>query len=250
MARLKRSLERDVTAPRRAAPPGASAVRAGHERAALSVSVDVVVLTVRDSLLSALLVRRGEPPFRGRHALPGGALRVGDGRKDRGESLDDAAAREVEGATGLDARLVFVEQLGAFGHPDRDPRGRVIGVAYFALVRPDLAARVRPRAAAGHAEWVAVASEPKLAFDHAAIVAAALARLKERVHTTGVLASLVPKTFTIPELRAAWGAVTGEPQDAGNFRRRVGAMVEAGLVEAAPGKRVTSSKPAAVYRFR
>lgn len=213
-----------------------------------SVAVDVVCLTIKDSLLHVLLVKRAEPPFRGRWALPGGFVRVGKG-SDRGESLDDALARELEEETGLSIDLVYTEQLGAFGDPDRDPRMRVISVAYYALVRPDLVARVRGGGDASHAEWVPVTEDLRLAFDHARILAAARARIRERIGTTALAKSLVPATFSIPELRNAYATVTGEPMDAGNFRRRFGALLDEGIVERAPGKRITSSKPAAVYRF-
>ncbi len=213
-----------------------------------SVAVDIVALTVKDSLLHVLLVKRGESPFRGRWALPGGFVRVGQG-DDRGESLEGALARELIEETGLSIDDVYAEQLGAFGDPDRDPRMRVISVAYYALVRPDLAGRVRGGGDAAHAEWVPTTQNVRLAFDHSQIVLAARQRIQERIRSTNLARSLVSATFSIPELRNVYAIVTGEPQDAGNFRRRFQALQDDGLVELAPGKRVTSSKPAAVYRF-
>jgi len=215
-----------------------------------SVAVDIVALTVIDSLLRVLLIRRAEPPFRGRWALPGGFVRVGDAHRHRGESLDEAVARELDEETGLSVRDVYLEQLGAFGHPDRDPRMRVISVAYYALVRPDLVPTVRGGGDAAHAEWHVVPSRGlRLAFDHDRIVDAARERIRERIHTTSLARSLVARTFTIPELRNVYAIVTGEPQDPGNFRRKFQAMLDARVVERAPGKRITASKPAAVYRF-
>jgi 8-oxo-dGTP diphosphatase len=215
-----------------------------------SVTVDVVALTIVDGALRVLLIQRGEPPFRGRWALPGGFVRVGDDAKNRGESLDDAVARELAEETGLTRRQVYVEQLGAFGEPDRDPRMRVISVAYYALVRPDLVPRVRAGGDAREAAWLAPSPKLELAFDHAAIIDAAQRRIRERIETSGIAQSLVPARFTIPELRTAYGIVMGEPLDPGNFRRRFQSMLEASIVERAPGQRATSSKPAAVYRFR
>jgi len=213
-----------------------------------SVAVDVVCLTIKDSLLHVLLVKRGEPPFRGRWVLPGGFVRVGKGA-DRGESLEQALGRELEEETGLSIDEVYTEQLGAFGDPNRDPRMRVISVAYYALVRPDLVNHVRGGGDASHAEWVPFSAELRLAFDHALILEAARTRIKERIGATDLAKSLVPSTFSIPELRNAYAIVMGEPQDAGNFRRRFGALMSEGIVELAPGKRITTSKPAAVYRF-
>ncbi len=217
-----------------------------------SVTVDLVVLSVVDGELRVLLVRRAGHPFKGAWALPGGFVRVGDAHRDQGEGLEDAAARELEEETGLRAEDVYLEQLGAFGQPGRDPRMRVITVAYYALVRPDLVPLVRAGGDAAAANWVTVGKlrRADLAFDHHAILQAALARLAERIDTTAVAASLVPATFTVAELRHVHGIVRGEAQDAGNFRRRFTRMLEDRVVEQAPGKRITASKPATLYRFR
>ena len=102
-----------------------------------SVAIDLVLMTAHEGELRVLLVRRGEHPFKDAWALPGGFVRVGDGHRDKGEDLDAAAARELEEETGLSPADVFLEQLGAFGRAQRDPRMRVITVAYYALVRPE-----------------------------------------------------------------------------------------------------------------
>lgn len=215
-----------------------------------AVTVDVVVFTLKDALLHVLLVERGEHPFKGRWALPGGFVRVGTSASDRGEDLDAAAARELEEETGLGARAadVHLEQLRAFGAADRDPRMRVISVAYYALVRADLAPLVRGGGDAKAAAWHPVSpATPPLAFDHAAIVAAARDRLRAEVDR--LARALVPETFSIAELRSVHEAVLGRAVDAGNFRKRVLRMLEDGVLAAAPGKRVTASKPARVYRY-
>jgi 8-oxo-dGTP diphosphatase len=214
-----------------------------------SVTVDVVALTILEGRLRVLLVKRGEPPFRGRWALPGGFVRVGADAKDRGESLDDAVARELMEETGLTPRQVYLEQLGAFGDPDRDPRMRVISVAYYALVRPDLAWRVSAGGDARATSWLEPTRRLDLAFDHAQIIESARRRVRERIETSSIAKSLVPASFTIAELRSAYAIVKGVEQDPGNFRRKFEAMLEAGVVARAPGVRPTSSKPAAVYRF-
>jgi 8-oxo-dGTP diphosphatase len=214
-----------------------------------SVTVDVVALTILDERLRVLLVRRGEPPFRGRWALPGGFVRVGSDPKDRGESLDDAVARELAEETGLTRRQVYLEQLGAFGAPDRDPRMRVISVAYYALVRPDLARLTRAGGDASAVAWLEPSRQLKLAFDHADIIDGARRRIRQRIETSAIAKSLVPASFTISELRSAYTIVKGAHQDPGNFRRRFQSMLEVGLVERAAGKRLTTSKPAALFRF-
>lgn len=217
-----------------------------------SVAVDVVVLTVKDADLCVLLIQRNEHPFKGKWALPGGFLRVGRTAKDQGEDLDAAARRELEEETGLRADQVLLDQLRAFGKSGRDPRMRVVSVAYFALVRPDLLPLVRPGGDASRVRWMPVAEalEGELAFDHREIIQTAVAHVTERLETTAISKSLVPDAFTIPELRAAFEIVSRKKLDRGNFRRKFNALVAAGVVERAPGKRVTASKPAAVYRFR
>jgi 8-oxo-dGTP diphosphatase len=219
-----------------------------------SVAVDVVVLTVKAADLCVLLVQRNEHPFKGKWALPGGFLRVGRTAKDQGEDLDAAAARELEEETGLRADQVLLDQLRAFGKSGRDPRMRVVSVAYFALVRPDLLPLVRPGGDASRVRWVPITEalelERELAFDHDEILRTAVAHVTDRLETTAIAKNLVPDTFTIPELRATFEIVSRKKLDRGNFRRKFNALVASGVVVRAPGKRATASKPAAVYRFR
>jgi 8-oxo-dGTP diphosphatase len=216
-----------------------------------SVSVDIAAFSIIGGELRVLLVRRGEHPFKGAWALPGGFVRVGDGRRDQGEDLDEAAARELEEETALPMADVFLQQLGAFGRPGRDPRMRVITVAYYALVRPDLVPLAEAGGDAALTAWREVRKlrPTHLAFDHHEIVQRAVATIAERVEATSIASSLVPSTFTIPELRQVHALLSGEPQDPGNFRRKFERLVDAGIIVLAPGKRVTASKPAAVYRF-
>jgi len=216
-----------------------------------SVTVDIAAFSVIDAELRVLLVRRGEHPFKGAWALPGGFVRVGDGRREQGEDLDAAAARELEEETALKPEAVYLDQLGAFGRARRDPRMRVITVAYFALIRPDLVPLVKAGGDAAAAGWVEVGAlaPSKLAFDHHEIVRQAVVRIAERIDSTNIARSLVPRTFTIPELRHLHAILSGKPQDPGNFRRRFERLLEDGIIERASGKRITASKPAAVYRF-
>jgi 8-oxo-dGTP diphosphatase len=224
-----------------------------------SVTVDLAVFTVIDKLLHVLFVRRNEHPFKGRWALPGGFVRVSDDRKDQGEDLDAAAHRELLEETGLShtaSASVFLEQVRTFGRPGRDPRMRVISVAYYALVRPTLVPLIRAGGDVSHAKWFDVGelagdrkARTELAFDHADIVDAALTRMRADLDRTAIAFELVPETFTIQELRAVHEAIRGETLDPGNFRKKFLRLVEDGVIEPARGKRPTASKPASVYRF-
>jgi 8-oxo-dGTP diphosphatase len=216
-----------------------------------AVTVDLVIFTVVDADLKVLLILRREPPFKGRWALPGGFVRVGDAYDSQGEDVDQAAVRELSEETGLAPGSVYLEQLHTFGKAGRDPRMRIISVAYTALVRPDLAPFVRAGGDAAYARWFSVSDldEIELAFDHTEILQLALARLRERIDHGSLAFELVPPTFTIPELRAVFEVVKGSPYDPGNFRRRFQRMVDDGVIQPAQGKRITASKPAKVYRF-
>jgi 8-oxo-dGTP diphosphatase len=234
-----------------------------------SLTVDLAVFTVIDKLLHVLLVRRNEHPFKNRWALPGGFVRVSNDREDQGEDLDATAHRELLEETGLSPTAsagIVLEQVRTFGRPGRDPRMRVISVAYYALVRPTLVPLIRAGGDVSHAKWFDVtelspatsaggrAAKPsgprsELAFDHAEILDAALDRMRADLDRTGIAFELVPETFTIQELRAVHEAIRGETLDPGNFRKRFLRLIEDGLIEAARGKRPTASKPANVYRF-
>ena len=218
-----------------------------------AVTVDLVIFTIEDAVLKILLVERSEHPFKGRWALPGGFVRVGPSQTDQGEGVDEAAARELAEETGLPTKSIYLRQLQTFGRPGRDPRMRVISVAYVALVRPTLVPFVRAGGDAAVAKWFPVSDTDKktfrLAFDHAEIVDLALRRVRETLDTSDIAFELVPETFTIPELRAAYEVVKGEALDPGNFRKRFTRMLEDGVITVAPGKRITASKPAKVYHF-
>jgi 8-oxo-dGTP diphosphatase len=220
-----------------------------------AVTVDIVALTIRDGALQVLLVERGEEPFRGRLALPGGFVRSSrDARgRLRGESLDEAAARELAEETGLRAghaslRRVHLEQLASYGAPHRDPRMRVFTVAYlaFAADMPDPVAGGDAAAAI----WVPVAEVGRLAFDHGEILADGLERARAKLEYTPLATSFVGDEFTISELRAVYAAVWGVDPHAGNFHRKVlstpGFVVDAGAMTERGGER--GGRRARLYR--
>ncbi len=200
----------------------------------IAVTVDVVTLTIRDGTLHVLLVQRGARPYQGQWALPGGFVRAGAPRGGGdAEDLPDAAIRELADETGEHLGAVHLEQLGTYGGPGRDPRMRVISVAYLVFA-PELP---EPRAGsdAAAAAWVPVDSlglteggsgqragtTRKLAFDHATILADGLERARSKLEYTPLATSFVTEPFTISELRMVYEAVWGEPLHAGNFHRKV-----------------------------
>ncbi len=216
-----------------------------------AVSVDLTIFTLTDGALQVLLIQRRGHPFRGRWALPGGFLRVANTRENQGEELDEAAARELAEETGLAQGSVFLEQLYTFGGVFRDPRMRVITVAYYALIPPELAATIRAGSDARVAAWhpAAEAIRLDLAFDHDKILAVALERLRGKLDYSEIAFELVPRVFTTAELRAVHEIVEGRPLDPGNFRRRVNRLIARGLLVATGAQRATGRRPAQLYRY-
>ncbi|MDP2340871.1 MAG: NUDIX domain-containing protein [Deltaproteobacteria bacterium] len=213
-----------------------------------AVAVDIVVLTLRAARLHVLLIERGAQPFLGQWALPGGFLHVGEGDQG-GESLDEAAVRELAEETGLAADSVMLEQFAVFGAPGRDPRGRTITVAFFALVRPELAGFVKGGTDAAAAAFVAVDDATGLAFDHDLILRAALERLRDDVKGGAPVAfALAPEPFTIRELQDVHEALLQQRFGDGPFRKRFDRLLEEKKVERVEGKRVTTRRPAMVFR--
>lgn len=206
-----------------------------------SVTVDVVCLTVRDGRFEVLLVKRGEKPYRGRLALPGGFVRID-------EDLETAARRELREETGIEAPR-FLEQLQTYGAPKRDPRGRTVTVAHLAIAA-DLGDAVGGSDAAA-ADWHPVApllTEPRrLAFDHGAILADAVHRARGRLEWTPLAVDFVDEEFTIADLRQVYEVIWGLALEPGNFHRKV--TRAHGFVEETGRTAGTSrGRPAQLYR--
>jgi 8-oxo-dGTP diphosphatase len=210
---------------------------------AFAVTVDVVILTMSEGTLHVLLVRRGEAPFEGMWAIPGGFKRPT-------ETLDEAAKRELREETGVDAASMLT-QFGAYGDPERDPRMNVVTIVYVAVLR-DVGSVVAGTDAA-EATLVQVSDVLKgkidLAFDHLRIVRDAIERVRVELEVSGIATAFVGATFTLAELRAVYEAIWGVQLDAANFRRSV--VAEDGWViptgrRARPGP--AGGRPAELYR--
>ena len=202
----------------------------------ISVTVDIVILTIADEQLKVLLVKRGVAPFQGDYALPGGFV-LND------ESLDDAARRELSEETGT--RDIYLEQLYSFGDPGRDPRGRVVTVAYYALV-PSGRSPLKAGTDAAEAQWFTVNKLPSLAFDHRQIVDCAIMRIRNKLEYTTVGFELLPEKFTLSALQHMYEIILGRELDKRNFRRKIDAL---GLVKPLKEMQATGRRPAQLFRF-
>jgi 8-oxo-dGTP diphosphatase len=203
-----------------------------------AVAVDLVILTVREGSLQALLIERGEEPFEGQLALPGGFVRPDEG-------LEAAATRELKEETGIE--VAHLEQLASYGSPNRDPRMRVVSVAYLALA-PELPTPTAGTDAAA-ASWHPVTGldRRRLAFDHKLILRDAVERARSKLEYTTLATAFCPSEFTISDLRETYEAIWGEPLDPRNFSRKV--LSTQGFVR--PTSRTTTrsgGRPARLYR--
>lgn len=202
-----------------------------------SVTVDVVMMSLRQRVLQVLLVKRRSWPFEGMWAIPGGFVNID-------ESLEAAAKRELQEETSVED--VYLEQLYTFGDPGRDPRTRVITVVYFALLDSE---RLQVRAASDAADvgWFSVYDLPPLAFDHAKILDYALNRLRGKLDYTTIAFSLLPEQFTLRELQRVYEIIQNKRLDKRNFRKKI---LATGILEDTGAKKMEGThRPARLYRF-
>ncbi|MGC8857338.1 MAG: NUDIX hydrolase [Anaerolineae bacterium] len=192
------------------------------------LNVHVVMFCVREDALHVLLT----PAEAEKWQLPGAQVHAE-------EALEEAAARAFVGQ--IDRQQVYLEQLYTYGDPGRDPRWRLVSVVYFALVPVDA------RQESGKMRWFRLDALPPLAFDHAAIVAYALRRLRYKLEYSAVGFQLLPDEFTLSELQHTYEIILGERLDKRNFRRRI---LQAGVIEPSEHMRVGEGRPARLYRYR
>lgn len=203
-----------------------------------AVTVDCVVFGLNeDEILKVMLIQRDIPPFEGEWALPGGFVRLD-------ETLEQAAIRELREETGIDH--IFLEQLYTFGEVHRDPRERVITVAYYALINLS-EHTIKATTDARQAAWFAVHQIPKLAFDHQTIVEVAYTRLKGKVRYEPIGFELLPKKFTLSQIQRLYEIILGERLDKRNFRRKILKMNL--LTELDEKQTGVSHRAATLYQF-
>lgn len=200
------------------------------------LTVDLVIFSIRDDDLHVLLIERAIAPFAGEWALPGGFVLAG-------ESLENPATRELKEETGV--KDVYLEQLYTFGEPRRDPRGRVVTVAYYALIASDHALSAGTDASA--AKWWPASRHPALAFDHDDILHYAIERLRNKLEYTTVGFQLLPTKFTLTELQQVYEVILGRQLDKRNFRRKLELLDV--LTPLKEWSREGARRPAQLYSF-
>ena len=201
------------------------------------IAGDIAIFTVKMGKLQVLLIKMKKAPFTGYWALPGGLIKPQ-------ESVDAAAARLLKEKAGIEN--VYLEQLYTFGRVDRDPFGRVVSVAYFALIPSD-GVRLATTAEYEDVAWFPIMSLPKLAYDHKEIILHAFDRLKSKLSYTNIVFGLLGKEFSLPEMQHVYEVILGHKLDKRNFRKKIQSLH---LIKKTGGKQYGgASRPAALYTF-
>ena len=203
----------------------------------VAVTVDIVIFTIKDNDLQVLLVKRKYPPFEGMWAIPGGFVL-------EKESLENAARRELQEETGVSD--VYLEQLYTFGNPDRDPRGRIVTVSYFALIDWKNT-KLKATTDVEEAQWFSIYDLPDLAFDHKDILEYALKRLRYKLEYTTVGFQLLPKEFTLTDIQRVYEIILNKTLDKRNFRKKI---LSLSLLEPIGESKKGSHRPAQLYTFK
>jgi len=202
------------------------------------IATDVVIFTIKDGKLQVLLIQMKKEPFEDMWAFPGGLV-------EPTESVEEAAQRHLEEKAGV--TNVYLEQLYTFGEVERDPFGRVVSVAYFALIPSD-EHKVKTLGEYDNIAWFPARNTPPLAYDHDNILAVSISRLKSKLGYTNIVYSLLPDKFTFSDLRHVYEIIMGRELDKRNFRRKIESL---DIIEKVPGKkRRGPHRPAQLYRFQ
>ncbi len=201
------------------------------------IAADVGIFTIQGHTLRVLLIKMKKAPFTGMWAMPGGLVK-GE------ESADAAARRHLFEKTGV--RNVYLEQLAAFGEVDRDPFGRVVCVAYMALIASD-GLHLSTTSEYDSVQWFDALKSPKLAYDHAKILKTAITRLRAKLQYTNIVYSLLPKKFTLPQLQEVYEIILGATLDRRNFRKKI---LSLGIIRKTEKKQEgRKNRPAGLYTF-
>ncbi len=206
--------------------------------AKMLVAVDIVVFSAIKGRLQVLLIRRKNPPFRNSYALPGGFV-------EERENLEEAALRELHEETGV--KDIFIKKLTAYGDVGRDPRGRIVTVAFLAFIDSEKF-RLEGKGDSLEAEWKPISDVKQLAFDHMKILNDALVELRYDIQTTNIAAQLLPEKFTLAELQNLYEIVLGVQLDKRNFRKRI-----SGLKILKPTRETRmegAHRPAQLFKFK
>lgn len=177
----------------------------------IKLSVDAVVFGYEEGVISVLLIKRKYEPFKGKWAIPGGFV-LND------EPLEKAVERELQEETGI--KINYLEQLYSFGDPDRDPRGRIVSIAYFALLRPN-AFKILASTDASEVKWFNIKELPKLSFDHESILNMAIKRLQAKITYEPIGFELLDKKFPFSDLEKLYITLLGRDIDRRNFRKKI-----------------------------